>query len=156
MFLLCDPAGDNYSKTCVSELKIFSAEQNILQTVYIQINGVTEHRTHLFSHYNPVVTFAVGSHPVFKISNVGGRLYCSQNQTFSSMNVIISLSDGKPLSVFFICYSGNVRQSRRSTSSSDNKMSSNGCSLFNAFIAFTLLQNVFTNLLVCPHVLFTD
>jgi hypothetical protein len=44
MFLLCDPAGDNYSKTCVSELKIFSAEQNILQTVYIQINGVTEHR----------------------------------------------------------------------------------------------------------------
>ena len=59
----------------------------------------------------------------------------SKIKHFFSINVINSLSDGKPLSACIIWHSGRAWLSRRSTSNSDKTMSSKGCSMFNAFSA---------------------
>ena len=72
----------------------------------------------------------------------------SKTWHFYSINMINSLSDGKVSSACFICHSRRVWLPKRSTTNCDS-MSSNG-SMFNAFSAFKLLRNVFTNCLISP------
>lgn len=74
----------------------------------------------------------------------------SKSLHFCSINVINSLSVGNPLSTYFICHLWCVWFSKHSTTSCDNMMSSNSCSIFNAFIDLKLLQNLFTNCLISP------
>ena len=74
----------------------------------------------------------------------------SKSLHFCSINMINSLSAGNPLSTCFICHLWRVWQSKHSTTSCDNMMSSNSCSMCNAFSDMKLLQNVFTNCLISP------
>jgi len=72
----------------------------------------------------------------------------SKTRNFCSIDAIYSLSVGNSSSACFICHSRHVWLSKRSTTSCNNMMSSNGCYILNAFSAFHLLQNVFTNCLI--------
>jgi len=74
----------------------------------------------------------------------------SKSLHFCSINVINSLSVGNPLSTCFICHLRRVWLSKHSTTSYDNMISSDSCSMFNAFSDLKLLQNVFTNCLISP------
>ena len=74
----------------------------------------------------------------------------SKSLHFCSINVINSLSVGNLLYTCFICHLWRVWLSKHSTTSCDNMMSSNSCSMFNAFSDLKLLQNVFINFLISP------
>jgi len=155
--------------TCSSCMTLPETEQNLSlwtrdllcglsalkNTVHSNKRCDLEYQTHLFSLM------------ATKVLESGGDLRClfppcvswtlatlvegfnaSKTRNFCSIDAINSLSDGNSSSACFICHSRHVWLSKRSTTSCDKIMSSNGCYIFNAFSAFQLLQNVFTNCLI--------